>query len=177
MDPSSTADEVAAPVTLVELRDLKTVSGAPFRVYVERVPEEQLVDIMRLLPGATPKPPEQQAAPDDAAARDEVAVRKWLGWAPQLIPTASFLVLADGREVRPAFYFDGEPTTHSVPGKYLTARDRSLLMNAILSLSGWSKEATASAQFHDGDGRGSGARAGHMDVRESMGPDAVGRGA
>lgn len=178
MDPTSDPDEVKYPVELVELMDLKTKSGEPFRVYAERVPEEVLVNIMRMLPGDSPAAlPTPEDAPEVAAERKESAVRKWLGWAPHLLPQGTFLVFADGREVRPAFYFEGASVTHSIPGRYLSARDRSLLMNAILRLSGWSKEAAAPASFHGGDGAGGGAGPVPVGVREGVGADPVGSGA
>jgi len=177
MDPSSTADEVAEPVALVELMDLKTRAGNPFRVYVERIPEEQLVDIMRTLPGEAPAAMDVNTNDPEADAQQrETRVRRWLGWAPQLIGASSFLRMADGREVRPAFYFN-DPTPGGVPGKYLTARDRTLIMNATLKLSGWTKEAAAEATFHGGDGGGSGGGADHLGEREGSGDDSVAVGA
>ena len=172
MEPSSSSEDVMPPVTLVELQDLKTMAGNPFRVYVERLPEEVLVDIMRTLPGDMPTPIPRQDSDSEVAEREN-QVRKWLGWAPALIERASFLRRLDGHETRPAFYF-GEKMPGALKGSYLTARDRTSLMNAILQLSGWTKEAAAPASFHVGDGGGSSGGAGTVDAGEGGGPDSMG---
>jgi hypothetical protein len=170
LEPSDSGEDAAAPVVLVELKDLKTRAGSPFRVYVERIPEEVLVDVMRQLPGD--HPPEALAAVKDPDGK-EASVRKWLGWAPALIERGTFLRRQDGHETRPAFYF-GAPVPGAVRGSYLTAQDRTLIMNAILNMSGWTREAAAPASFHGRDGGGSTAGPDAVGVREGVGPDPVG---
>lgn len=171
LEPSSDAADVEAPVTLVELSDLKTKTGKLVRVYAERVDVTLLLEAMRSLPGAAPVVPEMRD--DEQDVNDEKA-RKWLGWADALIPKGTFLVMADGREVRPAFHFDEAPTGHSIPGRYLTVRDRSKLMRAILALSGWTEEAAAPAAFHGGERERGGDGAGSVGDVEGVGPDPVG---
>lgn len=173
MDPEAadSAADVAAPARIVELVDLKALSGRPFRVLCERVPEEVLVTIFKTLPGHSPSAPE--LAPDDAIAEKERRVRLWLSWAPAVLAQGTALRLGE-RVVRPAFY-DGDAVPGAVPLRYLTARDRSLLMAAILELSGWAVGGAAdAAKFHDRDGAGSADGAGAVDAGEGQRTDAVG---
>jgi len=167
MDPSTEPEDVAVPVRLVELADLKTKSGAPVRVYVERLPEEVLVDVMRQLPGEWPIPPGgKPGAP--SADEKELRARKWLAWAPALIEAGSYMVRTDGTVVRPAFKW-GEDGL-GIRGSYLSARDRTAIMQGILDLSGWFEEANR-ASFHAGDGGGRGAGVGAVDPEPSGGED------
>jgi hypothetical protein len=39
-------DDVALPILRIELDDLKMKSGKPFVAFVEKIPEEQMVDII-----------------------------------------------------------------------------------------------------------------------------------
>lgn len=172
MEPSTSPEEVAAPVELVELSDLKTLAGNPVKVYVEKLPEEVLVDIMRTLPGEVPI--ESRASADPTVAEDRA--RRWLAWAPKLIEASTYMVRGDGTEVRPAFRWplNGDGPGVSVRGTYLSAADRTKLMYACLRLSGWLKEAAASAAFHAGVGGGGNGGAGTVDAGEGERPDAVG---
>lgn len=171
MEPSTSPEEVAAPVELVELDDLKTLAQNPVKVYVEKLPEEVLVDIMRTLPGEAPL----QSTSDDPTVKEDRA-RRWLGWAPQLIEASTYMVRADGTEVRPAFKWT-EPVGTAVRGTYLSARDRTKLMYACLRLSGWLKEAAAAATFHAGVGSGGDGGAGTVDAGEGERPNPVGSSA
>jgi hypothetical protein len=166
-------DEVAEPVLRIELDDLKMKSGKPFVAFVEKIPEEDMVSIMRTLPGEFPLPA-VGAAPVEGEA--EQKIRKWLAWAPALIQAACYMVRSDGTEVRPAFYW-GERKPGATKGTHLSARDRTKLMNGILELSGWAKGAAAPAAFHAGVGGGGDGGAGAVDAGEGGGPDPVGSGA
>jgi hypothetical protein len=168
VEPSTSPEDVAAPVELIELSDLKTLAGNPVKVYVEKLPEEVLVDIMRTLPGEVPL----QNGSDDPTLKEDRA-RRWLAWAPQLIEASTYMVRNDGTEVRPAFKW-GDPIGTAVRGTYLSAGDRTKLMYACLKLSGWLKEAAASATFHAGVGIGGDGGAGVVDAGEGERPDAVG---
>jgi len=164
-------DEVALPVLRIELDDLKMKSGKPFVAFVEKIPEEQMVDIMRTLPGEFPLAVAGAPEPDEGERR----IRKWLAWAPDLIQSACYTVRADGTEIRPAFYW-GESKPGAVRGTFLSARDRTKLMNGILELSGWAKGAAAPAAFHAGDGSGRDGGSGNLDSGESVSADPVGDG-
>ena len=169
MEPSTSPEDVAAPIELIELSDLKTLAGNPVKVYVEKLPEEVLVDIMRTLPGEVPL----QNGSDDPTLKEDRA-RRWLAWAPQLIEASTYMVRADGTEVRPAFKWTDRPIGASVRGTYLSAGDRTKLMYACLKLSGWLKEAAASATFHAGVGSGGDGGDGTVDAGEGERPDPVG---
>lgn len=168
MEPSTSPEDVAAPVELVELADLKTLAGNAVKVYVEKLPEEVLVDIMRMLPGDVPIQP----ASNDPTVNEERA-RRWLGWSPQIIEASCYMVRSDGTEVRPAFRW-AEPFGAAVRGTYLSAGDRTKLMYACLRLSGWLKEAAAPASFHAGVGGGGDGGAGAVDAGEGGRTHAVG---
>jgi len=165
-------DDVALPILRIELDDLKMKSGKPFVAFVEKLPEEQMVDIMRTLPGEFPVSVPGVPDPDEG----ERKIRKWLAWAPALIQAACYSVRADGTEIRPAFYW-GESTPGAVRGSFLSARDRTKLMNGILELSGWAKGAAAPAAFHGGVGGGGDGGAGTLDAGQGERPDPVGGGA
>jgi len=165
-------DDVALPILRIELDDLKMKSGKPFVAFVEKIPEEQMVDIMRTLPGEFPVSVPGAPDPDEGERR----IRKWLAWAPALIQAGCYTVRADGTEIRPAFYW-GESQAGAVRGSFLSARDRTKLMNGILELSGWAKGAAAPATFHAGEPGGSSGVAGNLDAGEGGGPDPVGGGA
>ena len=165
-------DDVALPILRIELDDLRMKSGKPFVAFVEKIPEEEMVSIMRTLPGEFPASAPGETDPASA----EYKIRKWLAWAPALIEAACYTVRADGTEVRPAFYW-GERKAGATKGSYLSARDRTKLMNGILELSGWAKEAAAPAAFHAGVGGGGDGSPGAVDSGEGGGPDPVGSGA
>jgi len=168
MQPSTQPEDVARPVELVTLRDLKTLDGTAVTVYVERVAEEALVDIMRQLPGEVPI---EARADEDEAGREQRA-RRWLGWSQPLIERGTFVVLGDGTQVRPGFSWNGSGA--AMRGSDLSAHDRTLLMTAILRLSGWTTETAAPAGFHAGERGGRERGAGAMDAGEGERKNPVG---
>ena len=106
------ASEIALPVRLVELKDLKTNDGAPVRVLCERR-DELFVQEQFALPGERGSVDEPATAETPEAKRENA--KRLLDRAPGLIHAATALVGADGREVRPAFHCD---EAHAVPGSF-----------------------------------------------------------
>lgn len=149
----SAIEEVALPIEDVQLLRLKTRTGDPVVVRCEFVDEETLLRVTEGLPGIAP---EMGAASDAEKAERRVrTVRQLMAYARPIIEAGTVLRREDGSEVRPAFYFESDPGTGALPGRFLSAADRSLLFATIMRLSGYVGGPASSFRV-DGGERGGG---------------------
>lgn len=177
MESVTNADDIALPVEVVTLKHLRTRADEPVRVRCEAVDEVVVAGVMRGLPGLRPK-----SVGDDAPveASEEAAfesVRELNALAPALLEAGTVLVLGDGSEVRPAFYFDDAKPRHpkSIPGRLLRIEDKSLMVEAILRVGGYLPGGQADeASFHGVERGGAGGGVGTVPAGEGVGADAVG---
>jgi hypothetical protein len=164
------ASEIALPVRLVELKDLKTKAGDPVRVLCERR-DELFVQEQFALPGERGSL-DEPAAPDTPESKRENA-KKLLDRSPVLIHSATVLIGADGREVRPAFHCD---EAHAVPGSFpwrlMSLGDKLRVITAILDESGFG--GAADSKFSGEDAEGTTHGVGALEVREGDGDPAAG---
>lgn len=155
MDPDlkpTVASEIALPVRLVELKHLKTQSDAPVRVRCEAVDEVVLADLFGL-PGLVDA--------QKIAEKDERHVRYLIEAGPALIHAATALSASDGSEIRPAFHADeAHAVPGSVPWRMLRFEDKAIVVETILSCSGYG--GAASPSFPDGKRAGAADGAGDL---------------
>lgn len=172
----SVVEDVVVPVEVVTLKHLRTQGGA-MRVGCSMVNELVITEVMQALPGLRAKrvadgEPEAQT-PEQAFE----SVKELDALAPRLIEEGTFLVAADGSEVRPAFYFDETKPRHakSLPGRMLRIEDKSLLVEAILRVGGYLPGGRADeGSFLSGERGGDGGGVGTVPAGEGVGSNAVG---
>jgi hypothetical protein len=171
----SCTTSIQAPVELVELPVLRDQSGEPVRVMCCRVRRHHIARVAKRLPGEHPRlgvSEPTEVSEDEEDRRFE----HFLALASELISRGTYLLAPDGREVRPAFWFDERVPRDpdSLPGGYLVEEDLAALTNAILRLSGFSGGAASEETFPARDGGGPAAGGGALDVLPGGGSDAVG---
>jgi len=130
------ASEIVPPVrrefVLVELRDLKTVSGERVRVRCDR-PDPTVVLEHFALPGAYPK----AKAPPTSGERVRNVLRM-IESAPALVHRWTAFAGEDGAEVRPAFHCDdAHAVAGSQPWAELSIGDKLTVVNAFMDLTGF----------------------------------------
>jgi hypothetical protein len=161
-------DDVAVPVSVVELEHLKTKTGEKVRVRCEQPDELVLQRIFLALPGARPV-----ASDDDAAISDQEKIERVARYAPVLIESATVLESPDG-EVRPAFYFGAvKPHPKSIPGRVLRLSDLVKLAEEVSRLSGYLGGEAEAASFPDGERAGVDDSPGTGPAGDEVRPDAV----
>jgi len=172
---------VRLPVEVVELLHLKTRDGQPVRVECEAIDELVVTQLLETLPGDTVeriRMREQQKARGNAAEPATLLSRAKVfeRYAPALIETGTLLRDADGKEVRPAFWFDPDRPRHplSIPGRLLRFEDKVLLVETVTRLSGYGGGAAAQgATFHAGEQEGRPGGVGAVPPGEDVGADSV----
>lgn len=172
MDATKAAD-VALPIEVVELKDLRTKDGSPVKVVCEKVPETLILQITMGLPGVGPqegikKKPEKRT-PEEALKEIEMS----LPVINPMIEAGTAFVGDDGQLSRPAFWFS-EPKPGAIDGRYLSLEDKNALGIVIAKLSGYVAKEVDDASFHDGDGQGSAVGVGAGPAGEEVRQDPVG---
>lgn len=165
----SSVEDIVLPVELVELtgKGLRTKDGKPIVVRVEFVDEEIIVEAAEAMPGTAPEIGLAQKPDKVKTAKQMVKL------SPALIEASCVLMHADGREVRPAFYFGEDPGTGALPGRFLSFGDKLKLVLTLLRLCGFVGGAADRVTFPD-EGREAGAGgAPPVDVGGSGGAEAV----
>jgi hypothetical protein len=148
------------------------------RVRCESVDDVIVSRVMKMLPGARPKSvdtgePEVEMTEEQSFA----SVEQLNVVAPWLLVEGTALELADGTEVRPAFYFDGHTKRHprSLPGRLLRVEDKSTMVEAILRVGGYLPGGQADeASFPDGGRGGAADGVGDVPAGEGDGAEPVG---
>lgn len=161
--------EIDLPHTMVELQDLKTLSGAPVVVRCERPDAIEMFRVSQMLPGAMITNGEP-VRPDLISAEERIELVR--NYAPPLIMAGTALEGAEGVLIRPAFTWSGHP--HSIPGSALSARDLMLLADTVASLAGYGSTSQSEVAFRDGDGEGGGGSPGAGPAGDEVRTDPVG---
>ena len=153
------AGDVALPVRVVELAHLKTTAGEPVRVGCNPVDAVRIAMLVGL-PGY--RPPAIASEGANAGATDSVSrIEEFLESAPAIIESGTFLLDAEGREVRPAFFFgDQPPHPLAIPARNLFFDDLVLLSTTILELGGLIGGAATDEKFPAVDADGGARRPG-----------------
>jgi hypothetical protein len=184
MEPNGTvtrASNVKRPVAIVELKHLRTLdTDEPVRVRVELVDELVLQDATKSLPGASPAGPHDDVVDSEVKPDETLEVRRMKALAPAILEVCTSFDGDDGREVRPAFYWNpAVAVPGSIPGRYLRVEDLTALVHTALRLGGYLGAAGGPAEgsFHGDDARGAPLRVEPLPAGEGHGPDPVGGGA
>lgn len=170
-DGPTPVEQVALPIEDVELRRLRTKAGKPVVVRCEFVDEETILRVTEGLPGASPEIGIVSA--EERAERRVESVRRLLAYARPIIEAGTVLQKEDGTEVRPAFFFEADPGNGALPGRFLSASDRSLLFVTIMRLSGYAGGPADSFRVDGGKREGGGDGARPLDARASDGDAAA----
>ena len=138
----SRAGDIALPVCDVTLKHLQDTAGQPVVVRCEAVDEVVMAETFGL-PGVV----QAQAVPD----KDKRNVRYLIETGPMLVHSGTALRgKAEGEWVRPALHADdAHAVPGSVPWRLLRIEDKALVVEAILTLSGYGGAALPS--FPDAD--------------------------
>jgi hypothetical protein len=163
--------EISKRSQLVALFDWQTTSGEPVRVRCCEVDAETCARILNLLPGERPN----LGIPEEAdQATMEAQTRRILSVSVDMIEHGTGLSAPDGSEVRPAFTFGPDSTSHplSLDGNKLSDADLMQLAVAVLRCSGYLGGAAA-ATFLRGQRAGAHAGLGALEVLPVDRPDAA----
>lgn len=113
----------------VEVLGVNTLAGEPLPVRCLKPPRKEVVERMRVLPGARPGLREEDLTPDEQFAVIEETAKAAAPWLAVQLP--------DGTWHAPAFSFDEEVPEDLIPASQLTMPDLMKLGMAFLYLSGF----------------------------------------
>lgn len=168
--------DVALPVRVVELDNLKTTAGEPVRVQIEAPSELTIAKLLQRWPGGAPP----EASVDAAEVDQQEVVDRMQEIAPQLLELGTMMLGLESRpcdlhgplgdaiaacaqcdeagmrqkavEIRPAFWFT-KPVPGALPGRLLSDFDTAKMVRAMLELRGF-LGAPEDARFHDDERAG-----------------------
>lgn len=144
---------IKAPSEVIELRGLQSESGSPVRVRCDRPDPFEVLAVLGVLHAAEVK---KNGTAEVVSDEDPEALARYRARGQQLIEIGTTLLLEDGNEVRPAFWFN-EEKPGAIPGRYLTLDDMSTLLGTVTRLAGLAGGAADKLSFRDdGGGRADG---------------------
>lgn len=150
MDNITKASDIALPIEVVELKHLRTKSGEPVKVLCGGADELVLQRVTKRLPGLDVPKMDDDLGQQPSDVESVASMLKAM--APAILEAGTALAADDGKEIRPAFYWDSKnAVSGSISGNLLRLEDLNTLVTAVLRAGGYlpAQEVQADATFPD----------------------------